>query len=321
MTSQHKTGTHPFWWQASRRPILIHFYDQLAKDRRSSILHRYVYTHIHTYICTYIFPEGMFTYFSVTSLDPRSTPESDTVGALLPCAPSWLPGFPDCWASLTSIRFTPKTGSSLRLSEGLLPLTPSSPGAKDNGGPMGPKALSKSPPDTFKGPVCYRLHTLLPRSIIQQPLHHFVSTASSLGFTTSCSCRQLFHVAVSRFWAHNPRLSKASCSARPLFHVSHLSQNLASRIFVVHVSATIGAITKLQTFKMDHCRLHRDHVWSKPQNQFAYRHLRISYRIRQIQTIISVRTFSGRHGYAFGWILLRLMTIPCGGCSQAALLG
>ena len=50
-------------------------------------------------------------------------------------------------------------------------------------------------------------------------------------------------------------------------------------------------------------------------------HLRISYRIRQIQTIISVRTFSGRHGYAFGWILLHLMTIPCGGCSQAALLG
>ena len=37
MTSQHKTGTHPFLWQASIRPILIHFYDKLAKDRHSSI--------------------------------------------------------------------------------------------------------------------------------------------------------------------------------------------------------------------------------------------------------------------------------------------
>ena len=101
MTSQHKTGTHPFLWQASIRPILIHFFDKLAKDRHSSIfmtsqhrtgthpflwqasiipvlihffdkpsyryssiLHRYVYTHIYTYLCTYIyFPEGMFTYF------------------------------------------------------------------------------------------------------------------------------------------------------------------------------------------------------------------------------------------------------------------
>ena len=76
------------------------------------------------------------------------------------------------------------------------------------------------------------------------------------------------HQALAAAWPSRPylipRLSKASCSARPLFHVSHLSQNLASRIFVVPVSATIGAITKLQTFKMNHCRLHGDHVWSKP---------------------------------------------------------
>ena len=89
MTSHHKTGTHPFWWQAGIRPALIHFYDKPASYRYSSILwqasimpvlihfhdkpalyryssilHRYVYTHIYTYLCTYIyFPEGMFTYF------------------------------------------------------------------------------------------------------------------------------------------------------------------------------------------------------------------------------------------------------------------
>ena len=64
MTSQHHTGTHPFLWQASIMPVLIHFYDKPALYRYSSILHRYVYTHIYTYLCTYIyFPEGMFTYF------------------------------------------------------------------------------------------------------------------------------------------------------------------------------------------------------------------------------------------------------------------
>ena len=64
MTSHHKTGTHPFLWQAGIRPALIHFYDKPASYRYSSILHRYVYTHIYTYLCTYIyFPEGMFTYF------------------------------------------------------------------------------------------------------------------------------------------------------------------------------------------------------------------------------------------------------------------
>ena len=111
MTSQHKTGTHPFLWQASIRPILIHFFDKLAKDRHSSIfmtsqhrtgthpflwqasiipvlihffdkpsyryssiLHRYVYTHIYTYLCTYIyFPEGMFTYFFDVSADVSGT--------------------------------------------------------------------------------------------------------------------------------------------------------------------------------------------------------------------------------------------------------
>ena len=68
MTSQHHTGTHPFLWQASITPVLIHFYDKPALCRYSSILHRYVYTHIYTYLCTYIyFPEGMFTYF-LTSL-------------------------------------------------------------------------------------------------------------------------------------------------------------------------------------------------------------------------------------------------------------
>ena len=36
-TSQRNTGTHSFLWQASIRPILIHFYDKLAKDRHSSI--------------------------------------------------------------------------------------------------------------------------------------------------------------------------------------------------------------------------------------------------------------------------------------------
>ena len=45
-------------------PVLIHFYDKPALYRYSSISHRYVYTHIYTYLCTYIyFPEGMFTYF------------------------------------------------------------------------------------------------------------------------------------------------------------------------------------------------------------------------------------------------------------------
>ena len=45
-------------------PVLIHFYDKPALYRYSSILHRYVYTQIYTYLCTYIyFPEGMFTYF------------------------------------------------------------------------------------------------------------------------------------------------------------------------------------------------------------------------------------------------------------------
>ena len=64
MTSQHHTGTHPFLWQASIMPVLIHFYDKPALYRYSSILHRYVYTHIYTYLCTYIyFPEGMFMYF------------------------------------------------------------------------------------------------------------------------------------------------------------------------------------------------------------------------------------------------------------------
>ena len=29
-TSQHNTGTHPFLWQASIRPALIHFYDKPA---------------------------------------------------------------------------------------------------------------------------------------------------------------------------------------------------------------------------------------------------------------------------------------------------
>ena len=45
-------------------PVLIHFYDKPALYPYSSILHRYVYTHIYTCLCTYIyFPEGMFTYF------------------------------------------------------------------------------------------------------------------------------------------------------------------------------------------------------------------------------------------------------------------
>ena len=49
-------------------PVLIHFYDKPALYRYSSILHRYVYTNIYTYLCTYIyFPEGMFMYFFSTS--------------------------------------------------------------------------------------------------------------------------------------------------------------------------------------------------------------------------------------------------------------
>ena len=30
LTSHHNTGTLPFWWQASIRPVLIHFYDKPA---------------------------------------------------------------------------------------------------------------------------------------------------------------------------------------------------------------------------------------------------------------------------------------------------
>ena len=74
MTSQHRTGTHPFLWQASIIPVLIHFFDK-PSYRYSSILHRYVYTHVYTYLCTYIyFPEGMFTYFSHISIPNVSHP-------------------------------------------------------------------------------------------------------------------------------------------------------------------------------------------------------------------------------------------------------
>ena len=37
MKSQHNAGTHPFLWQASIIPVLIHFYDKPASYRYSSI--------------------------------------------------------------------------------------------------------------------------------------------------------------------------------------------------------------------------------------------------------------------------------------------
>ena len=66
MTSQQKTGIHPFLWQASIRPVLIHFYDKPAEDQYSSIfmtswhktsahpfyigMYIHIYTHIYVYI-------------------------------------------------------------------------------------------------------------------------------------------------------------------------------------------------------------------------------------------------------------------------------
>ena len=64
MTSQHKTGTHPFLWQASIRPVLIHFYDKPAEDQYSSIFmtsqHKtsahpfYIGMYIHIYTHIYV---------------------------------------------------------------------------------------------------------------------------------------------------------------------------------------------------------------------------------------------------------------------------
>ena len=68
MTSRHKTGAHPFLWQASIRPVLIHFYDKPAEDQYSSIfmtswqktgahpfyigMYIHIYTHIYVHIYT-----------------------------------------------------------------------------------------------------------------------------------------------------------------------------------------------------------------------------------------------------------------------------
>ena len=68
MTSQHKTGTHPFLRQASIRPVLIHFYDKPAEDQYSSFfmtswqktgahpfyigMYIHIYTHIYVHIYT-----------------------------------------------------------------------------------------------------------------------------------------------------------------------------------------------------------------------------------------------------------------------------
>ena len=59
----------------------------MTRWHETGALHRYVYTHIHTYLCTYIyFSEGMFTYFSLSAeeedlsasqaSDIRSSPDS-----------------------------------------------------------------------------------------------------------------------------------------------------------------------------------------------------------------------------------------------------
>ena len=81
MTSQHKTNTHPFSWQAGIRPALIHFYDKPAEDQFSSIFvtswhktsaHPFyigMYIHIYTHIYVHKFTsqkeclQGIFTYF------------------------------------------------------------------------------------------------------------------------------------------------------------------------------------------------------------------------------------------------------------------
>ena len=87
MTSQHKTGTHPFLWQASIRPVLIHFYDKPAEDQYSSIfmtswqktgahpfyigMYIHIYTHIYVHIytsqkeCLHIFYHACLEEFCV----------------------------------------------------------------------------------------------------------------------------------------------------------------------------------------------------------------------------------------------------------------
>ena len=69
MTRLYETGTHPFLWQASIRPVLIHFLRQ-ASIRPVLIHFTYVciYTYIHIFMYIYIYKyfwEGMFTYFFV----------------------------------------------------------------------------------------------------------------------------------------------------------------------------------------------------------------------------------------------------------------
>ena len=78
MTRWHDTGLHSFLWQDCMRPAPIHFYDKPALDRYSSIfmtsqqktgthpfyigMYIHIYTHIYVHIYIY-FSEGMFTYF------------------------------------------------------------------------------------------------------------------------------------------------------------------------------------------------------------------------------------------------------------------
>ena len=88
MTSQHNAGTHPFLWQASIMPVLIHFYDKPALCRYLSILHRYVYTHIYTYLCTYIYTsQKECLHIFHTHAHPH------TLGNARVALPLWVLGF------------------------------------------------------------------------------------------------------------------------------------------------------------------------------------------------------------------------------------